>query len=134
MCVERPPRSPGVDPNQLAAELQKVSQQQVPSSTASSLTALDKASASGASSAVPSPGQPGSPSVSKKRHSKVPTHRETPALPASAQRCASYSVSAENKPSTGDRDGTVQNMEQCEQNVVCECKSTGAVKNSYFYS
>ncbi|XP_066523229.1 protein piccolo [Hoplias malabaricus] len=69
--AERPPRSPGVDPKQLAAELQKVSQQQVPSSSASSLTALDKASASGASSAVPSPGQPGSPSISKKRHSKT---------------------------------------------------------------
>lgn len=65
---DRPPRSPGVDPKQLAAELQKVSQQQVPSSSAS---ALDKSSASAGSSAVPSPGQPGSPSVSKKRHSKV---------------------------------------------------------------
>ncbi|XP_051545001.1 protein piccolo-like [Myxocyprinus asiaticus] len=65
---DRPPRSPGVDPKQLAAELQKVSQQQVPSSSTS---ALDKASASAGSSAVPSPGQPGSPSVSKKRHSKT---------------------------------------------------------------
>ncbi|XP_051547659.1 protein piccolo [Myxocyprinus asiaticus] len=65
---DRPPRSPGVDPKQLAAELQKVSQQQVPSSLTS---ALDKASASAGSSAVPSPGQPGSPSVSKKRHSKT---------------------------------------------------------------
>ncbi|KAF5889260.1 protein piccolo-like isoform X1, partial [Clarias magur] len=66
-------RSPGVDPKQLAAELQKVSQQQAPSSV---LTALEKAghlhsaTASAASSGVPSPGQPGSPSVSKKRHNK----------------------------------------------------------------
>ncbi|MCJ8733169.1 hypothetical protein PDJAM_G00220080 [Pangasius djambal] len=66
-------RSPGVDPKQLAAELQKVSQQQAPSSV---LTVLEKAghlhsaTASTASSGVPSPGQPGSPSVSKKRHNK----------------------------------------------------------------
>ncbi|XP_034433907.1 protein piccolo isoform X2 [Hippoglossus hippoglossus] len=59
---DRPPRSPGVDPKQLAAELQKVSQQQAPSSTSSSgLPAT--------SSATSSPAQPGSPSVSKKRHS-----------------------------------------------------------------
>ncbi|KAM3588321.1 uncharacterized protein V6R79_026262 [Siganus canaliculatus] len=59
---DRPPRSPGVDPKQLAAELQKVSQQQAPSSTSSSgLPAT--------TSATSSPGQPGSPSVSKKRHS-----------------------------------------------------------------
>ncbi|XP_067346566.1 protein piccolo isoform X3 [Channa argus] len=59
---DRPPRSPGVDPKQLAAELQKVSQQQAPTST----------SASGmptSTSATSSPGQPGSPSISKKRHS-----------------------------------------------------------------
>ncbi|XP_070709916.1 protein piccolo [Pempheris klunzingeri] len=59
---DRPPRSPGVDPKQLAAELQKVSQQQAPTSTSSSgLPAT--------TSATSSPGQPGSPSVSKKRHS-----------------------------------------------------------------
>ncbi|XP_056133056.1 protein piccolo [Lampris incognitus] len=65
---ERPPRSPGVDPQQLAAELQKVSQQQAPSATTTS--------SSSSSSALPvttsagsSPGQPGSPSISKKRHS-----------------------------------------------------------------
>uniref|UniRef100_A0A1A8EJJ5 Protein piccolo n=3 Tax=Nothobranchius TaxID=28779 RepID=A0A1A8EJJ5_9TELE len=59
---DRPPRSPGVDPKQLAAELQKVSQQQGPtSSSSSSLPAL--------TSATSSPAQPGSPSVSKKRHS-----------------------------------------------------------------
>ncbi|XP_069375664.1 protein piccolo isoform X8 [Paralichthys olivaceus] len=59
---DRPPRSPGVDPKQLAAELQKVSQQQAPSSASSSgLPAT--------SSVTSSPAQPGSPSVSKKRHS-----------------------------------------------------------------
>ncbi|KAM9334448.1 protein piccolo [Symphorus nematophorus] len=59
---DRPPRSPGVDPKQLAAELQKVSQQQAPTSTSSSgLPAT--------TSATSSPAQPGSPSVSKKRHS-----------------------------------------------------------------
>ncbi|KAL7828087.1 hypothetical protein AOLI_G00312390 [Acnodon oligacanthus] len=83
--AERPPRSPGVDPKQLAAELQKVSQQQVPSSSASSLTALDKGSASGASSAVPSPGQPGSPSVSKKRHSKTSEAAKTQSHPVTGE-------------------------------------------------
>uniref|UniRef100_A0A3Q2W6Q2 Protein piccolo n=1 Tax=Haplochromis burtoni TaxID=8153 RepID=A0A3Q2W6Q2_HAPBU len=63
VCVrDRPPRSPGVDPKQLAAELQKVSQQQAPLSTSSS-------SLPATTSATSSPGQPGSPSVSKKRHS-----------------------------------------------------------------
>uniref|UniRef100_A0A8C2GB85 Piccolo presynaptic cytomatrix protein b n=1 Tax=Cyprinus carpio TaxID=7962 RepID=A0A8C2GB85_CYPCA len=62
----------GIDPKQLAAELQKVSQQQAP---ASMLSALERAghlhsgTGSAASSGVPSPGQPGSPSVNKKRHS-----------------------------------------------------------------
>ncbi|XP_053365059.1 protein piccolo [Clarias gariepinus] len=83
--AERPPRSPGVDPKQLAAELQKVSQQQAPSSTASSLTALDKSSASGASSSVPSPGQPASPSVSKKRHSKSSDAAKTPSHPITGE-------------------------------------------------
>ncbi|XP_072529144.1 protein piccolo isoform X3 [Salminus brasiliensis] len=83
--AERPPRSPGVDPKQLAAELQKVSQQQVPTSSASSLTALDKASASGASSAVPSPGQPGSPSISKKRHSKTSEAAKTQSHPITGE-------------------------------------------------
>uniref|UniRef100_A0AAY4BV53 Uncharacterized protein n=1 Tax=Denticeps clupeoides TaxID=299321 RepID=A0AAY4BV53_9TELE len=69
-------RSPGVDPKQLAAELQKVSQQQTP---AAMLAALEKGGhihsgpASASSSAVPSPGQPGSPSVNKKRHSSKST-------------------------------------------------------------
>lgn len=59
---DRPPRSPGVDPKQLAAELQKVSQQQAPTSASTSgLPAT--------TSTTSSPGQPGSPSVSKKRHS-----------------------------------------------------------------
>ncbi|XP_062850786.1 protein piccolo isoform X1 [Trichomycterus rosablanca] len=79
--ADRPPCSPGVDPKQLAAELQKVSQQQVPSSTTSSLSALDKVTASGASSAVPSPGQPGSPSVNKKRHSKTSEAAKTQSHP-----------------------------------------------------
>lgn len=70
-------RSPGVDPKQLAAELQKVSQQQTPASSVASLAAGDKGpltvsgTASTGSSAIPSPGQPSSPSVGKKRHSKV---------------------------------------------------------------
>ncbi|MGH0166543.1 UNVERIFIED_CONTAM: hypothetical protein FKN15_050992 [Acipenser sinensis] len=68
-------RSPGVDPKQLAAELQKVSQQQAPSSVISATekgTHIHSGTPSAASSAVPSPGQPGSPSVSKKRHSSKP--------------------------------------------------------------
>ncbi|XP_028933106.1 protein piccolo [Ornithorhynchus anatinus] len=68
-------KSPGVDPKQLAAELQKVSLQQSPLVVSS---VVEKGShghsgpASAASSAVPSPGQPASPSVSKKRHSSKP--------------------------------------------------------------
>uniref|UniRef100_A0A672SHF0 Piccolo presynaptic cytomatrix protein b n=1 Tax=Sinocyclocheilus grahami TaxID=75366 RepID=A0A672SHF0_SINGR len=65
-------RSPGVDPKQLAAELQKVSQQQTPASVLSALERaghLQSGTGSAASSGVPSPGQPGSPSVNKKRHS-----------------------------------------------------------------
>ncbi|XP_056603794.1 protein piccolo [Triplophysa dalaica] len=77
---DRPPRSPGVDPKQLAAELQKVSQQQVPSSSA-----LEKPSASTGSSAVPSPGQPGSPSVSKKRLSKSSEVAKTQSHPVSGE-------------------------------------------------
>uniref|UniRef100_A0A8C7MNS0 Protein piccolo n=1 Tax=Oncorhynchus kisutch TaxID=8019 RepID=A0A8C7MNS0_ONCKI len=75
-----PPRSPGVDPKQLAAELQKVSLQQAPpptTATSSSSTVGGEkgphtaisGAASATSSAIQSPGQPGSPSVSKKRHS-----------------------------------------------------------------
>lgn len=65
---DRPPRSPGVDPKQLAAELQKVSQQQAPTSASTSgLPAT--------ASTTSSPGQPGSPSVSKKRHSSKVSSR-----------------------------------------------------------
>ncbi|XP_041442487.1 protein piccolo isoform X2 [Xenopus laevis] len=69
-------RSPGVDPKQLAAELQKVSQQQTPSFVSSAMekgSYIHSGTTSAASSAVPSPGQPGSPSVSKKRHSSKST-------------------------------------------------------------
>nr|XP_057934645.1 protein piccolo isoform X2 [Doryrhamphus excisus] len=70
--TERPPRSPGVDPKQLAAELQKVSQQQAPSTATAASTA----------SATSSPAQPGSPSVGKKRHSsKASDGSKTPSHP-----------------------------------------------------
>ncbi|KAK5848885.1 hypothetical protein PBY51_008572 [Eleginops maclovinus] len=76
---DRPPRSPGVDPKQLAAELQKVSQQQAPSSTSSS-------SLPPTTSATSSPGQPGSPSVSKKRHSsKTAEGMKTQSQPVSGE-------------------------------------------------
>lgn len=68
-------KSPGVDPKQLAAELQKVSLQQAPlvaSSGVEKASHVHSGATSATSSAIPSPGQPGSPSVSKKRHgSKV---------------------------------------------------------------
>uniref|UniRef100_A0A8C5GVR0 Protein piccolo n=1 Tax=Gouania willdenowi TaxID=441366 RepID=A0A8C5GVR0_GOUWI len=65
-------RSPGVDPNQLAAELHKVSQQQAPALDRSSL--LHSGTGSVASSGVPSPGQPTSPAINKKqRHKLMPT-------------------------------------------------------------
>ncbi|XP_077329505.1 protein piccolo isoform X1 [Lithobates pipiens] len=69
-------KSPGVDPKQLAAELQKVSQQQTPSVVSSAMekgSYIHSGTTSTGSSAVPSPGQPGSPSVSKKRHSSKST-------------------------------------------------------------
>ena len=86
MCVREGERqrSPGVDPNQLAAELQKVSQQQGPGVPGSGvgpggmgvLSALERSAllhsgaGSGTSSGVPSPGQPASPAINKKqRHS-----------------------------------------------------------------
>ncbi|KAI1239479.1 hypothetical protein IHE44_0012604, partial [Lamprotornis superbus] len=64
-------KSPGVDPKQLAAELQKVSLQQSPlvTSGVEKGSHVHSGTTSATSSAVPSPGQPGSPSVSKKRHS-----------------------------------------------------------------
>ncbi len=78
-------RSPGVDPKQLAAELQKVSQQQAPgvpgtgigSGGLGVLSALERSAllhsgtGSAASSGVPSPGQPGSPAINKKQRHKV---------------------------------------------------------------
>ncbi|KAF1477540.1 Protein piccolo, partial [Megadyptes antipodes antipodes] len=68
-------KSPGVDPKQLAAELQKVSLQQSPLVASSGVekgSHVHSGTTSATSSAVPSPGQPGSPSVSKKRHSSKP--------------------------------------------------------------
>ncbi|NXH16562.1 PCLO protein, partial [Bucco capensis] len=69
-------KSPGVDPKQLAAELQKVSLQQSPLVACSGVekgSHVHSGTTSATSSSVPSPGQPGSPSVSKKRHSSKPT-------------------------------------------------------------
>ncbi|XP_067915773.1 protein piccolo-like [Heterodontus francisci] len=67
-------RSPGVNPKQLAAELQKVSQQapSVITSATEKGTHSHSGTTSATSSAAPSPGQPGSPAVSKKRHSSKP--------------------------------------------------------------
>ncbi|XP_078275521.1 protein piccolo-like isoform X3 [Rhinoraja longicauda] len=67
-------RSPGVDPKQLAAELQKVSQQAfcVVSIATEKGAHSHSGTASATSSAAPSPGQPASPSISKKRHSSKP--------------------------------------------------------------
>lgn len=77
-------RSPGVDPKQLAAELQKVSLQQAPGVAGTGLgpggigvlSALERSAllhsgtGSAVSSGVPSPGQPASPAINKKqRHS-----------------------------------------------------------------
>ncbi|KPP68576.1 hypothetical protein Z043_112731 [Scleropages formosus] len=71
-------KSPGVDPNQLAAELQKVSQQQAPSAVASSLQEkglnVHSSATLAASSVVHSSGHPGSPSVNKKRQSGKASH------------------------------------------------------------
>uniref|UniRef100_A0A3Q3IV38 Protein piccolo n=1 Tax=Monopterus albus TaxID=43700 RepID=A0A3Q3IV38_MONAL len=64
-------RSPGVDPKQLAAELQKVSQQQAPVLSALERSALlHSGTGSAASSGVPSPGQPASPAINKKQRHK----------------------------------------------------------------
>ncbi|KAL2102165.1 hypothetical protein ACEWY4_001333 [Coilia grayii] len=84
-------RSPGVDPKQLAAELQKVSQQQTPVPTVSSLSVSDKGplavstAASTISSSIPSPGQPSSPSVSKKRHGKTSDAARVQAHPVTGE-------------------------------------------------
>lgn len=71
-------KSPGVDPKQLAAELQKVSLQQSPlvmSSVVEKGSHAHSGPTSAGSSSVPSPGQPGSPSVSKKKHSSTKVRR-----------------------------------------------------------
>lgn len=74
-----------MDAKQLAAELQKVSQQQAPGMAGtgigpgglSILSALERSAllhsgtGSAASSGVPSPGQPASPAINKKQRSKV---------------------------------------------------------------
>uniref|UniRef100_I3KCI9 Protein piccolo n=1 Tax=Oreochromis niloticus TaxID=8128 RepID=I3KCI9_ORENI len=83
-------RSPGVDPKQLAAELQKVSQQQAPGMAGvgagglAVLSALERSAllhsgtGSAASSGVPSPGQPASPAISKKQRHKQTEVMKTP--------------------------------------------------------
>lgn len=82
-------RSPGVDPKQLAAELQKVSQQQGPGIVGAGmgpgglgvLSALERSAllqsgpGSAASSGVPSPGQPASPAINKKQRHKTEVTR-----------------------------------------------------------
>lgn len=74
-----------MDPKQLAAELQKVSQQQAPGLVGTGvgpgglgvLSALERSAllhsgtGSAASSGVPSPGQPASPAINKKQRHKV---------------------------------------------------------------
>lgn len=74
-----------MDPKQLAAELQKVSQQQAPGMAGMGvgpgglgvLSALERSAllhsgtGSAASSGVPSPGQPASPAINKKQRTKV---------------------------------------------------------------
>ncbi|XP_072922578.1 protein piccolo isoform X2 [Hemitrygon akajei] len=80
-------RSPGVDPKQLAAELQKVSQQApcVVSSASEKGAHSHSGTTSAASSAAPSPGQPASPSVSKKRHSSKPPETASKSHPITGE-------------------------------------------------
>uniref|UniRef100_UPI00398EDB62 protein piccolo n=1 Tax=Pristiophorus japonicus TaxID=55135 RepID=UPI00398EDB62 len=80
-------RSPGVDPKQLAAELQKVSQQAPPvvTSAIEKGTHSHSGATSTASSAVPSPAQPASPSVSKKRHSSKPPETASKSHPITGE-------------------------------------------------
>ncbi|XP_069753831.1 protein piccolo-like isoform X4 [Narcine bancroftii] len=80
-------RSPGVDPKQLAAELQKVSQQVpcVVSSATEKGIHSHSGTTSAASSAAPSPGQPASPSVSKKRHSSKPPETSSKSHPVTGE-------------------------------------------------
>ncbi|NWU18478.1 PCLO protein, partial [Cephalopterus ornatus] len=83
-------KSPGVDPKQLAAELQKVSLQQSPLVASSGVekgSHVHSGTTSATSSAVPSPGQPGSPSVSKKRHSS--------SKPTESTKSASHPITGE---------------------------------------
>ncbi|KAH0518333.1 Protein piccolo [Microtus ochrogaster] len=83
-------KSPGVDPKQLAAELQKVSLQQSPmvmSSVVEKGSHAHSGPASAGSSSVPSPGQPGSPSVSKKKHGS--------SKPTDAAKVASHPITGE---------------------------------------
>uniref|UniRef100_A0A8C8HNB3 Protein piccolo n=1 Tax=Oncorhynchus tshawytscha TaxID=74940 RepID=A0A8C8HNB3_ONCTS len=76
--------SPGVDPKQLAAELQKFSQQQAPGmgvgmGVGGPGALLHSGNASASSSAVPSPGQPASPAINKKqRHTDVQVLKSQP--------------------------------------------------------
>ncbi|XP_062929166.1 protein piccolo [Mobula hypostoma] len=80
-------RSPGVDPKQLAAELQKVSQQApcVVSSASEKGAHSHSGTTSAASSAAPSPGQPASPSISKKRHSSKPSETASKSHPITGE-------------------------------------------------
>ncbi|XP_051890236.1 protein piccolo isoform X3 [Pristis pectinata] len=80
-------RSPGVDPKQLAAELQKVSQQApcVVSSATEKGAHSHSGTTSAASSAAPSPGQPASPSISKKRHSSKPPETASKSHPITGE-------------------------------------------------
>ncbi|ERE89082.1 protein piccolo [Cricetulus griseus] len=83
-------KSPGVDPKQLAAELQKVSLQQSPlvmSSVVEKGSHAHSGPTSAGSSSVPSPGQPGSPSVSKKKHGS--------SKPTDATKVASHPITGE---------------------------------------
>ncbi|XP_072419208.1 protein piccolo isoform X3 [Chiloscyllium punctatum] len=80
-------KSPGVDPKQLAAELQKVSQEapSVITSATEKGTHSHSGTTSATSSAAPSPGQPGSPAVSKKRHSSKPPETASKSHPITGE-------------------------------------------------
>ncbi|XP_041059081.1 protein piccolo-like, partial [Carcharodon carcharias] len=80
-------RSPGVDPKQLAEELQKVSQQapSVVTSATEKGVHSHSGTTSATSSAAPSPGQPGSPAVSKKRHSSKPLETASKSHPITGE-------------------------------------------------
>ncbi|XP_059510791.1 protein piccolo, partial [Stegostoma tigrinum] len=80
-------KSPGVDPKQLAAELQKVSQEapSVVTSATEKGAHSHSGTTSATSSAAPSPGQPGSPAVSKKRHSSKPPETASKSHPITGE-------------------------------------------------